>query len=211
MTPLAAFLRLTGGSCQEGNQIYVFFADVNDSLALGTFTSTEGWSSSGCASPYMDFSQLSHFTMSRQTQALSAAVLHETEGTEENPIPNFGVLLMLYDSNESPLLLYGIERRTQLDSSSFTISLVWTNITQQLYTALKTDFLSSSNFTFSNFVYEKNNTALWGTLGLLQTNDASNSGAGTTIQQLYVAGNQNATVGKCKSSKSLGYVRPTNV
>ena len=100
----------------------------------------------------MNFSQLDPFTISRGSSSLSAAIVSESD---TDP-PNFGVLLMFHDSNEFPVLLYGIERKIET-ANGFGIALVWTNITNNLLSELGTEVSSLRDGNFSNFAYGGDN------------------------------------------------------
>ena len=132
----------------------MFYVTSDDNFAFATFTAVEGWDPVGCSSNYLDFSQLEQFTISQQSQSLSATVLTESSADW----PNFGVLLMFHDSNEFPVLLYGTEQKVNVTNVGyFEIAIVWTNVTDQLHSALGPGIPNLLNGVFSNFAYGGDN------------------------------------------------------
>lgn len=109
----------------------------------------------------MNFSGVPPFVISQHSQRISAAALYDTAPSvptnEEPAVDNFGILLMLYDSGDNLLILYGYEKLFEnfgISESSHT-SLIWSNITDSFTTPIGS---RTTNCTFTNPVRPTNIT-----------------------------------------------------
>ena len=129
-SPLAACTQL-------GDDMYLFYANSSNNLAImESSQGGRGWSSYGLT---MDFSRVGPFTISQGPQGFSATVFPYVVDT----YPETAFLLLLHDSDDNLVVLYGYEQEA---------TLIWSNITETF-----TDHFSitsqKTNCTFSNMYF----------------------------------------------------------
>lgn len=102
-------------------QIYLFYVNSNNSLACVNFEKgMNGW-----IPGMMDLSSVAPFSISQRSESFTAAAIYDAKITGPGLIA-LGILVMLYDSNENLLVLYG-------NTPDRLSPIIWKNVTGLLF------------------------------------------------------------------------------